>query len=455
MKYINIFSIIFIFISASVHSQINVNVKKKEFQGEKEGFKEAWKHVSRADSYYKDGGVWFANALSEYQQANIYNPGNAELNYKIGVSCLFSDKKDEASDFLIRAFELKNDVAGDISFLTGRALIYKGKFREANEKFNNYLSSPEKKSQQRISLVNKYIGECDSALVVSSDSINIEINNIGGNINSSADDYSEILFSGGKKMLFASRRALKANAKNYYEDTKFDENIFAADYVNGAWNVAILFDKNLTTTLCETPLYMNRTETALYIYAGYEGGGNIKVSELKKTEWKSPVPESFGINSPATETSISFSPSGKEIVFVSNRKKVGLGGKDVYIITEGNKQKWSKPSNLGPAVNTKFDEESVMFSSGGDTLWFSSRGHNTMGGFDIFYSTRRKDGTWNAAVNAGYPLNSQWDELFYCPIPGDDNSFLFVSNRTGGLGGLDIYSGRWNTQLADTVVVKD
>jgi hypothetical protein len=78
-----------------------------------------------------------------------------------------------------------------------------------------------------------------------------------------------------------------------------------------------------------------------------------------------------------------------------------------------------------------------------------------MGGFDIFYSTRRKDGTWNAAVNAGYPLNSQWDELFYCPIPGDDNSFLFVSNRTGGLGGLDIYSGRWNTQLADTVVVKD
>jgi hypothetical protein len=453
MKNINIFIIIFLLISASVHSQTDVSIKKNEFKTKKEGFKEAWNHVSRANSYYKDGGVWYSNALIEFQSANIYNPGNAELNYKIGVSCLFSDKKDEASDFLIKAYELKNDVAGDILFLTGRALIYKGKYSEASLKLNNYLLSSEKKSKQRVSLVNKYIGECDSALTVSRDSIRIEINNIGGNINSTADDYSEVLFAGGKKMLFASRRALKPNSRNYYADTKFDENIFVADYVNGMWGVGILFDKNLTTTLCETPLYMNKTETELYIYVGYEGGGDIMVSEMKKREWKSPNPEGFGINSQAAETSLSFSPSGKEIAFVSNREKSGQGGKDIFIIKEVNKRKWSKPLNLGPAVNSKFDEESVRFSAGGDTLWFSSRGHNTIGGFDIFYSTRTKDGKWGAAVNAGYPLNTPWDELFYCPIPGDDKSFLFVSNRSGGLGGLDIYSGKFLPPLPESVPV--
>ena len=98
--------------------------------------------------------------------------------------------------------------------------------------------------------------------------------------------------------------------------------------------------------------------------------------------------------------------------------------------------------NAGSIINTIYDEESVRFSRTGDTLWFSSRGHNSIGGFDIFYSIKNKSGAWDTVKNLGYPVNTPWDELFYHPSPVDDSSFYFVSNRSGGLGGSDIYHGQ-------------
>jgi outer membrane protein OmpA-like peptidoglycan-associated protein len=444
MKYIQLISIIFFLVTTTVYPQMSISVKRNEFKTEKPGFKESWKHIKHGNSYYKDGGVWYSDAFSEYQQAYAYNSDNAALNYKMGASCIFSDKKEEASGFLIKAYDLNKDVSKDILFLTGRALMYNGKFREAIEKFNGYLSSPDKKYMEHILLAKKYIEECNAGITLTKDTLRVDIKNIGGNINSSADDYSEVLTANRHKMLFASRRALTANAKNYYYDTKFDENIFSSDLVNGAWTVAMLLDKNLVTKYCETPLYINDSGNELYIYAGYQGNGDIMVSESKKGKWKTPVPVSFKINTSSPETSMTFSPKGDEIAFVSDRGKKGLGGKDIYSIRKISKNKWTKPLNLGPAVNTPYDEESVRFSRGGDTLWFSSKGHNSMGGYDIFYTTRSSEaGAWSQAVNAGYPINTPWDELFYFPASDNDSSFFFVSDRSGGFGGLDIYKGRF------------
>jgi outer membrane protein OmpA-like peptidoglycan-associated protein len=455
MKYMSLLSIILFLISSFVHAQYDVSISRNEFKTEKPGFNDAWKHVKTGDSYYSDGGIWYANALTEYQQAYTYNSGDASLNFKIGVSCLFSDKKDEASVFLIKANELKNNIFKDILFLTGRALMYNGKFNDAIEKFNAYLSSSEKKSRENITLTNRYIKECNAALNVTKDTLRIEITNIGGNINSSADDYSLVLASGGQKMLFASRRAISDKANNYYDDTKLDENIFSADYRDGAWGAAMLFDKTLITKFCETPLFMNDAGNQLFIYAGYEGNGDIMVSELKRGKWKAPVPVEFKINTKAPESSFTISRNGNEIAFVSNQGKKGLGGKDIYLMKKVNKRKWSKPVNPGTSVNTPYTEESVRFSTGGDTLWFSSSGHNSMGGYDIFYSTRSASGTWNQAVNAGYPINTPWDELFFNPSPADDSTFFFVSNRSNGFGGLDIYKGRYLPPPPPPVVIPE
>ena len=468
MKYLYLFLIIFFFSTCTLSAQMNVTIRSKEFKTDKPGFNEVWKHIKKGDSYYKKRGVWYSNALDKYMQAYIYNNNNAELIYKIGVSCLYSDKKDKASEYFVKVLQLKSNVANDILFLTGRSLQYAGKYTEAIDKYNSYLSSGIKKSDKHAAFAKKCIEDCNSALAILKDTIRLEIKNIGANINSFADEYSEVISGDGKILYFATRRALSPGASNYYKDTKFDENIFVSDYLNGSWSLAALAGKNLTTRFCETPLYINPSGDRLYIYAGYEGNGDIKVSEYKKGVWNTPESERFGINSKAAETSFCISPSGEEIAFVSDRKK-GLGGKDIYFIRKINNRKWSKPLNAGPNINTPYDEESVRFSKGGDTLWFSSAGHNTMGGFDIFYSKRDSSGGWGEAVNAGYPMNTTWDELFYVPSPVNDSSFYFVSNRSGGLGGLDIYTGRKLSAppplpiisqpvisvKRDTVVVKD
>jgi tetratricopeptide (TPR) repeat protein len=444
-----------VLLPALAGAQENVTINRKTFTTSKAGLKEAWPHVKKGDSYYMNKGVWYSMALEEYRKAFTYNPANPELNYKMGVSALWSDKKEEASGFFLKALESKPGVADDIRLLTGRSLMFVGKYSAAIDTLNSYLNSSLWKSKKNSVLAKKYAEECASALIVSKDTLEAEIKNIGANINSSADDYSVVLTEGGAKMLFASRRATSANSKNYYQDTKFDENIYTSDWLNGAWTAAVIFDKNIFTKYCETPLYMNSSGTRLYIYAGYKGGGDIMVSVLKKGDWKLPVNEEFGINTSSNETSFTISSTGKEIAFVSNRGKKGLGGKDIYIMKEKNSRKWYKPINIGPALNTEYDEESVRFSLKGDTLWFSSRGHNTTGGFDIFYSTRNQDGTWNKAVNAGYPINSAWDDLFFNPPMNGNGQFFMVSNRSGGFGGFDIYTGRLLPKKPKPEVIMD
>jgi outer membrane protein OmpA-like peptidoglycan-associated protein/tetratricopeptide (TPR) repeat protein len=464
MKYVlHFIALIVLLIPHDLTAQTEVKVRKGDFKKEREGFREAWKHIEAGDKYFLGGGVWYGNAYEEYLRATAYNGENAELNYKTGAAALFSNNKDEAAGFLLKAFELKKNITGDILLLTGRALQYAGRYQEAREKLNSYLESGPRKKKDIIALVNKYIEQCNSADSVTSDTLRVDLMNLGSAINSDADDYSEVVTRDNKTIYFASRRQLSKASTNY-DDTRYDENIFLSSSLNGKWEPAVTAGKQITTPLCEAPLYINPTGEEMYIYTGYENGGDIKLSMKKKGVWKAPVPVPFKINTGGSESSFTFSPSGMEVWFVTNKGKDGLGGKDIYFAKKLNNRKWSKPVNAGPMINTPYDEESVRLSERGDTLWFGSRGHDSMGGYDIFYSVKDQSGAWSKAVNRGYPVNTVWDDLFYHPSWGDDSTFYFVSNRSGGMGGLDIYQGRLlppepviipEPPKPDTVVVRD
>jgi outer membrane protein OmpA-like peptidoglycan-associated protein len=442
MRYfLNTLFAVFLLSSLIVNAQTDVSVRRKEFKINKPGFADAWKHVADGDNYYVERGIWYNDAFNEYLQALVYNNLNAELNYKTGVSALLSDKKEEAAGFLLKAIELKKNVSEDVLFLTGRSLQYAGRFSEAIEKFTAYLSLPGKSVKKNTSLARQYIQECNSALIVTKDTLRISIENLGPNINSNSDDYSEVLSSGAKTMYFASRRQLPKSG-NRHPDTKYDENIFIAHQGDNSWEQANPARKELNTKYCEAPLYVNSANDKLYIYSGYSNNGDIKVSTNKKGIWRAPKSIPYPINSRGSETSFTISPAGNEIYFVSDHGKNRIGGKDIYFIKKVTDRKWSKPQNAGAIINTIYDEEGVRFSKTGDTLWFSSKGHNSIGGFDIFYSIKNKSASWDTVKNAGYPVNTPWDEIFYDPSPVDDSSFFFVSNRSGGLGGLDIYHGQ-------------
>jgi len=427
--------------SGNLDAQTDVKISKKDFKNDKTGFESAWQHVVDGDSYFKDGGAWYGNAFDEYLKATLYNGLNPQLNYKTGIAALFSDNKEQAAGFFRKVLEEKVDLTDDLMFFTGRSLQYIGKYDEAVEKLSEYLKSSGKKNDAMVEAAKKYIEECKAAAEVSKDTLRIEIKTLDLGINTVADEYAEVLSADGSTMYFASRRPLSNSSK--YEDAKYDENILYSTLINNTWSLTRSVSKNLTTKYCETPLYLNPTGEELYIYTGYAGGGDIKVSIKKKDQWKKPESVPFNINSTGTETSMTFSPDSKEVWFVSDHGKEGFGGKDIYMIKRLDDKKWSKPINAGPMINSSWDEESPRFSENGDTLFFSSRGHNSMGGFDVFYSARDANGVWGQAINYGYPVNTPWDELFYYPLGTTDSIFYFASNRPESRGGLDIFRGRF------------
>ena len=433
--------ILYFVFSGKLVAQSDVRIRKDDFRIEKAGFKQAWDHIVLGDAYYDRQGANYNSAYDHYIQALVYNSKNPELNYKTGISAIYTDHKEEAAGFFLKALESKSDLTDDILFYTGRSLQYAGRYDEAIEKLTGYLKSTVKKSDSNVILAKRFIEECNSALIITQDTLQIEITNIGANINSESDDFSPVITYDGSTIYFASKRKIK-NSTNSSIDTRLDDNIYFSRIINGKWSIASIAGDGLISEYNEAPLSIDSSETKLYIYSGFENGGDIMMSVLKKGDWKTPESIPYNINSIGSETSLAFYPSGNEVYFVTNAGKDNLGGHDIYFITKTDDKKWSKPQNCGSGINSAYDEQSVSFSASGDTLWFSSKGHNSIGGFDIFYSIRNPDGSWGKAINAGYPLNTPWDDMFHSTASPSENLFYFSSNRSGGFGGLDIYSGR-------------
>ncbi|MBE0676437.1 MAG: OmpA family protein [Bacteroidales bacterium] len=432
---------ILLLLGIQVAAQENVKIEKDEFRTDKPGFEGAWKSLSRGDKYYAEGVLSYPEAIGEYSNAMQYNPECAGLNYKIGVCHLFTTDREMALDYLLRALSINPQVAEDILLMTGRAYQYKGRFIEAVGKYTEYLETPSKKSPELLALVRRYIDEGNAGMVMVSDTARLDIRNAGDAINSPFDDYSIVFNDDISRMYFASRRPAAKKPAGTYNDELPDENIYISTNTEGKWGFALPLEGKINSGYCEAPLFLTSGGTIMYTYSGFSGEGDIQVSKLKKGNWKSPGAfNGGGVNTLFPETSVAFSPDGEEMVFVSARKQGSAGGKDIYISRKVKGKRWGSPENL-LQLNSPLDEESVRYSRGGDTLWFSSRGHNTIGGFDIFMSVRTTDGTWGAPRNAGLPLNTVYDDLFYYPSSLSDSTFWLVSNRKGGFGGLDIYNG--------------
>jgi len=168
--------------------------------------------------------------------------------------------------------------------------------------------------------------------------------------------------------------------------------------------------------------------------------GQVLVSQLVEGKWSEPKPVDFPIHDETgTVTSLSISQDMNTIYFAANFEG-GYGGKDIYRITRMPDSSWSKPMNLGPVINSPYDEESPFIHPDGITLFFSSKGHRNMGGYDVFRTVKDENGRWSAPENLGYPINSVMDDLFFIAT-FDGKTFYLSSNREDGNGGMDIYKG--------------
>ncbi len=436
-KYLSVLIIVLILPLITVQGQVSVKVSKSDFKTQEEGFRDAWKNIRDGDQLFNSGIGLYPQAVVCYLLANDYNGNNAELNYKIGVSYLFGSEPLKSLDYFLRAYELNPDITEDILLLTGKSYQVRGDYGKAIDCYNMY-SDKYHDSGSFIPEVNDLINQCNKAIDMTGYENDAEIINAGMNINSEYDDYSPVMANEGMLLYFTTRRAIDEKRKRQAADMKWDENIFVATKQGDDWDPAGPAGDELNTLLNEGVLSIAANSQLMYLYAGYEGNGDILTSELDRGKWSKPAQIDININSRDRESSISFTEDGNEIFFTSDMKK-GVGGRDIYYMKRVRKNKWTKPFNLGDPVNSEKSEESVHVSPGGDTIWFSSNRPGGIGGYDIYMSIKDSIGLWSEPSNIGVPANSQSNDLFYKPGHLNKNESWLASDRPGGYGGFDIY----------------
>jgi len=414
---------------------------KNEFKTENEtGLEEAWKSIKAGDKLFKSGPGTYREARQHYLFANKYNSENPELNYKIGICYLFSDDKYESINYLRKAYIAKNQISSDIHYVLARAYHLTLEFDRAIEEYDKHLSTlPPKLMVKESPGIKRKIQECENGKALVANPIRVIITNLGENINSEADDYNSIFVSGDSIIYFTSRRMHDEKAKRSAYDNKFFENIYMSVRNGSEWTKAQNLGKKVNKKNQNiAAIDVSGYGSQLYIYKGHKDAGDIYQSKLKKGFWTTPKALSSRYNTKFRETSMSISPDQKTFYFVSSNPKVSLGGRDIFIVTKNPQGKWDKPVNMGSKINTPYDEECIKISPDGNTLFFSSRGFNSMGGYDVFRSDKNDLGEWSPPVNIGYPINTPDDEVFYSVSPVGKYAY-YSANRMGTIGGRDIF----------------
>ncbi|TCO07081.1 PD40 domain-containing protein [Natronoflexus pectinivorans] len=319
-------------------------------------------------------------------------------------------------------------------FYLGQAYHLLYRFDDAIKIYDYLLENVRSSQSEIIDAINRERNYSINAIELIKNPVNFDITTLGRAINTPFDEHSPVVSLDESSIFFTSNRPQQDMED---QDGRYFEGIYVSYWRNGAWTSAerlelpgLYFGNRATASLS--------ADGQTLIFFQNDGMiGNLYQTRFRFGEWGEPEPFPLPINSQFNETHASLSPDGNTIYFVSDRPG-GFGGKDIYIshrLPDGN---WGEPINAGPNVNTPYDEESPHIHADGQTLYFSSEGHNSMGGFDIFRSTLNEKGEWGKAENLGYPINTPDDDLFYIPTP-DGQRVYYSSRQPDGMGATDIY----------------
>ncbi len=401
------------------------------------------------------------------------DPLNANVNYKAGYCYLnISLERNKALPYLLKAEEkiskrydpfsfAEKNAPIETNYYLGKALHLDKKFDEAIENYTLFQETAGKKHRLYDEASLGIIYANNAKTEVASEK-NFEINNIGAPINGVFSDFSPVVTADESALFFTSRRLRTDTAQPLNkgvlspQDGKYFEDVYVSykDMKTGKWGEPELLEfcspRSNQATISVSP-----DGQFLFIYKDDNGDGNIYISERDDLTYKRPVKMGLNsdtdINTKYWETHATLSADGKTLYFVSDRPG-GLGGRDIYRVVKLPNGKWSKALNLGAPINTPYDEDSPFLHTDGRTLYFSSNGEKSMGGFDIFFSQLDENGNWKEPLNIGYPLNSVDDDIFFTTTV-DGKRGYYSSAHAGGLGETDIYTIKLDTVVQEQIAI--
>ncbi len=290
---------------------------------------------------------------------------------------------------------------------------------------------------------------CNNAKAAILNPVDIEVINLGPLVNSRYPDYAPIISIDESAIYFTSKR-LRKDSSNLYTKNDADGHFYEDIYVSykgadGAWNEAEPL--NFNTSNNEATLSLSADGETMYVYkTGEKGYGDLYESKLVGDIWSDPVLLGSDINTNGHETHAAVSPDGRRLYFISNRDgsmrfpdkaHEKVNSKDIYFCNLLPTGEWALAQPL-TELNTPYHEDGVFLHPDGKTMYLSSEGHGSIGGYDIFVSTFQEDSTWSKPENIGYPINSTDDDVFFVTSASGKRSY-YSSIRDEGFGEKDVY----------------
>ncbi|WP_299249234.1 OmpA family protein [uncultured Cytophaga sp.] len=376
-------------------------------------------------------------ALKQYLEAYKLNQNNASLNNKIGIQYMKSDYPHKCLPYFESAYKIDPKVDVDILFNLGVANQENHRFAEASEFYTQFRATLPVTSPL-LKKVDRRIYECANGVEFMAQPVDVKITSAGTVINSNFPDFAPVISADEKVMIFTSRRTGSTGGQ-LDETGQFYEDIYISKKVNGEWGTPQNIGANINTDGHDASIALSADGSQLFIYKD-DGSGDIYYCKLRADgSWSKPLPIEGSVNSRVSyENAAAVSPDGNTLFFASNREG-GYGGLDLYMVKMNEKGFWGKPTNLGPVINTEDDDEGPFMDFDGITLYFSSRAHKGMGGYDIFktyYDSTRA--TWTEPINMGYPINTANNDIYFV-LSGDGSHGYYASAKDDGVGEKDIY----------------
>ncbi len=410
---------------------------RSAFKDQRDGLKQAEGAIKEADKIMESDFIAYDRALELYLEANAFNPNNAELNFKIGYCYLKSNSFDrtKALEHLEKSYALDPGHNKAIHFYHGQALQLNYKFAEAIKEFEDFTAKNgrDKNLQNELKQAQKQIQECKDGIELVKSPVRVYIENIGNTVNSKYPEFGAVITADEELLFFTSRRDDTMGGQ-LDQDYHYFEDIYFSERQGGKWSKPLNLGKPVNTPNHDATVSITPDGTRMILYIE----GDLYESDLEGKEWGKPKKLPNEINTKYHETSASFSADGKQLYFVSDRADMTLGGHDIFVADIDEKGRFGKPRNLGPVINTEYEEEGVFMHPDGKTMYFSSKGHNTMGGYDIFRS-ELVDGQWGKPVNLGHPVNTPDDDVFFVMNAKGNRGYYASVRKDDGFGEKDIY----------------
>ncbi len=389
------------------------------------------KWISKGDDFFSKKD--FNAALDLYKQAREANPKNSYANLKLAQCHLLSRGKNQALQYASDALKYSPKPNSEIFFTLAEAFQINHQFDSAKFYFaKSDIGNNNKK------LISKRIKECEFGKKYIANPIDAKISNAGELVNSVYQDYLPNITADRSKLYFTSRRPDSKGGKKEV-DGRYFEDIYTCKNIGGAWSTSENIGAPLNSPIHDACIGLSDDGQTMFVYKG-SNGGDIYMSTLKGNIWGTPA--AMPINTEFFESTACLSPDERTLFFV---RKVMDGSRDLYTCSKTMGGNWSKPRRL--ELSTEYDDDCPFMHPDGKTLYFCSKGHSSMGGYDVFKSVKNAKGFWGAPENLGFPINSAGDDVYFV-LSADGKQGFYSSDKEGGIGQQDIYSIRMPVQQA-------